>query len=74
MFARGHAFIAGFDTTFVLFMWHNFSFPFVVLFVSVSANDVFANSFLATGRLARVRVSPTAAARLFRGLHTGGRG
>ena len=28
MFARGYAFITGFDTTLVLFMWHNFSSPF----------------------------------------------
>jgi hypothetical protein len=29
MFARGYAFMTGFDTTFVLFRWHHVSFPFL---------------------------------------------
>ena len=28
MFARGYAFMTGFNTTFVLFRWHHVSFPF----------------------------------------------
>jgi hypothetical protein len=29
MFARGYAFMTGFDTAFVLFRWHHVSFPFL---------------------------------------------
>jgi hypothetical protein len=51
MLARGYAFIAGFDTTFVVFRWHNLS-PLFALFISVSANVGFAkslHSFCAVG-------------------------
>jgi hypothetical protein len=39
MFARGYAFIAGFDTTFVVFRWHNVS-PFCFVCFCISERRV----------------------------------